>query len=90
MFLVAWRCASYVLAFCNMRTLYLRNVPDVVVHRLERLAANDGMSVSAVAVRELAEASLRVDNPTLLGRLPDLGVDVASIVAGLEAERSER
>ena len=78
------------LAFCDMRTLYLRNVPDAVVERLERLAANDAMSVSAVAVRELAEASRRVDNPALLGRLPDLGVDVASIVAGLEAERRER
>jgi hypothetical protein len=73
-----------------MRTLYLRNVPDAVVDRLERLAANDAMSVNAVAVRELAAASLRVDNPALLGRLPDLDVDVTSIVAGLEAERSER
>jgi hypothetical protein len=73
-----------------MRTLYLRNVPDAVVDRLERLAANDSMSVSAVAVRELAEASLRVDNPALLGRLPDLDIDVASIVAGLEADHGER
>ena len=87
---MGWRYASCVLAFCDMRTLYLRNVPDAVVERLERLAANDAMSVSAVAVRELAEASRRVDNPALLGRLPDLGVDVASIVAGLEAERRER
>jgi len=40
-----------------MRTLYLRNVPDDVVERLERLAARDATSVSAVAIRELAEVS---------------------------------
>jgi hypothetical protein len=40
-----------------MRTLYLRNAPDEVVERLERLAARDATSVSAVAVRELAEVS---------------------------------
>jgi plasmid stability protein len=73
-----------------MRTLYLRNVPDEVVRRLERLAARDGTSVAAVAVRELAEVSRRADNPALLGALPDLGVDVEAIVHDLEAERSAR
>ncbi len=82
--------ASNLLAFCDMRTLYLRNVPDEVVERLERLAANEGMSVNAVAVRELAEVSRRADNPSLLGALPDLGVDVAGIVADLEADRADR
>jgi plasmid stability protein len=72
-----------------MRTLYLRNVPDEVVERLERLAARDGMSVAAVAVRELREASLRADNPALLHSLPDLGVDPSSIVADVEAGRAE-
>lgn len=71
-----------------MRTLYLRNVPDVVVARLERLAALDGMSVGAVAVRELAEASRRVDNPALLGQLPDLAVDVATILGDVDAGRA--
>jgi hypothetical protein len=78
------------LAFCDMRTLYLRKVPDKVVERLERLAAEEGMSLNAVAVRELAEVSRRADNPALLGALPDLGVDVTGIVADLEAERAER
>jgi len=73
-----------------MRTLYLRNVPDEVVARLERLAARDGMSVGAVAVRELAEVSRRADNSALLGALPDLGVDAATVVGDLDAERSER
>jgi hypothetical protein len=72
-----------------MRTLYLRNVPDEVVERLERLAARDATSVGAVAVRELADVSRRADNPRLLGALPDLGVDVATIVEDLEAGRPE-
>lgn len=73
-----------------MRTLYLRNVPDEVVERLERLAARDATSVGAVAVRELAEVSRRADNPTLLGALPDLGIDTAAIVAAVEGGRAER
>ena len=73
-----------------MRTLYLRNVPEDVVERLERLAARDATSVSAVAVRELAEVSRRADNPILLGALPDLDVDPATIVADIEDGRAER
>jgi len=73
-----------------MRTLYLRNVPDVVVERLERLAAVDGTSVSAVAVRELSEVSRRADNPALLGALPDPGAAPTEIVAGLAEDRSGR
>jgi len=78
------------LSLCDMRTLYLRNVPDEVVERLERLAARDRMSVAAVAVRELEEASRRVDNPALLRTLPDLDVDPVSVVADVDAGRSER
>ena len=73
-----------------MRTLYLRNVPDDVVERLERLAARDGTSVGAVAVRELADVSRRADNPALLGALPDLGVEASTIVDDLIAGRAER
>ena len=73
-----------------MRTLYLRNVPDDVVERLERLAARDGTSVSSVAVRELAEVSRRADNPVLLGALPDRGVSMASIIDDLDADRGDR
>ncbi len=73
-----------------MKTLYLRNVPDDVVERLGRLAARDGTSVSAVAIRELADVSRRADNAALLGSLPDLGVDVATIVATMDAERADR
>lgn len=78
------------LALCNMKTLYLRNVPDDVVARLERLAKKDGTSVGAVAVRELADVSRRADNPALFGALPDLNVDVAHLVDDLDQGRSER
>ena len=57
-----------------MKTLYLRNVPDEVSERLAALAAREGLSVSALAVRELAVAARRADNPALLGDLPDLDV----------------
>ena len=72
-----------------MRTLYLRNVPDDVVERLERLAALDATSVAAVAVRELTEVSRRADNPALLGSLPDLHVDVATILRDVDAGRGD-
>jgi hypothetical protein len=71
-----------------MRTLYLRNVPDEVVERLERLADAERMSVNAIAVRELAEISRRADNPALLGALPDLHMKVSGIVRDLEADRA--
>jgi hypothetical protein len=73
-----------------MRTLYLRNVPDDVVERLERLAALDATSVSAVAIRELADVSRRAENPALLGALPDFDVSPAEILVGLEDDRSHR
>jgi plasmid stability protein len=70
-----------------MKTLYLRNVPDEVSERLERLAAREGLSVSALAVRELAAASRRVDNADLLADLPDLGIVADDIVADLDEAR---
>jgi hypothetical protein len=73
-----------------MRTLYLRNVPDEVVERLESLAERLGMSVSALAIRELTEASWRADNPRLLAELPDHGVLTSTIVEGLDADRAAR
>lgn len=75
---------------CDMKTLYLRNVPDEVIRRLERLAERDATSVSAVAVRELSAVSRRADNPALLGELPDLDVDVSTVIEDLDRERAER
>lgn len=73
-----------------MKTLYLRNVPDEVVDRLERLAQRENSSVSATAIRELAAASRRVDNPELLGNLPDLKIDTATLLQDIDTERAHR
>ncbi|WP_022928851.1 hypothetical protein [Patulibacter americanus] len=72
-----------------MRTLHLRNVPDDVAERLERLAARDAMSVSAFAVRALGEVSRSADNPALLGGLPDLRVDTTDLVADVASGRRD-
>ena len=73
-----------------MKTLYLRNVPDVVVERLERLAQREGISVSAAAIRELADVTRRVDNAALLAALPDTGVDTDALADMVESERRTR
>jgi hypothetical protein len=73
-----------------MKTLYLRNVPDDVSDRLATLAAREGLSVSAFAVRELTESARRADNVSLLGELPDLGVSASDVVAELESGRAGR
>jgi hypothetical protein len=72
------------------RTLYLRNVPDEVVERLDQLAARAGLPVSVFAVRELTEASRRACNAALLDSLPDLDVSTEAIVAALSEERPTR
>ena len=73
-----------------MRTLYLRNVPDEVVERLERQAKLESSSVNAVAIRELSEVSRRFDNAALLGALPTYDISVAEILQTLDEVRSER
>ena len=73
-----------------MRTLYVRNVPDEVGERLERLAEREGMSLSAFVARELAVVSRRADNAALLAGLPDLGVETASVISDLDAGRADR
>lgn len=78
------------LALCDMGTLYLRNVPDEVTARLERLATREHMSVSAFVVRELTALSRRADNRALLDGLPDLDIDVVDLLADLDAGRSDR
>lgn len=73
-----------------MKSLHLKNLPDEVRERLERLAQREHMSVSAFAVRELTELSRRADNPDLLGALPDSEVRVEDILADLDEARSSR
>jgi hypothetical protein len=74
----------------NMPTLYLRNVPESVIERLERLATAERSSVSAVAVRELDQVTRRVDNSRLLGALPDTGVGLDAIVSSVDDGRASR
>jgi hypothetical protein len=78
------------LAFRDIGTLYLRNVPAGVSERLAVLAAREGISVSAFATRELAAVARRADNPALLGDLPDAGVDPAEVIGDLRSARSKR
>ena len=82
--------ATILLAFCNMSTLYLRNVPDEVLDRLRFLAAHEGLSVSATAVRELAESTRRLGNAALLSSLPDLDAPGSEVLTALDEARSER
>jgi len=73
-----------------MRRLYLRNLPPEVSEGLETLAERARLSVSAFAVRELAEVARRARNPALLGDLPDLDVTADAVVADLQAGRAAR
>jgi hypothetical protein len=84
------RSACIVLALCNMKTLYLRNVPADVIERLERLAEREKASVSAVAIRELSASTRRIDNPELLADLPDLNIGTEELVADIDEERAGR
>ena len=86
--------ASRLLAKCKqsgyghrMRTLHLRNVPDEVMDRLERMARAASTSVTAVAIRELDAATRRVDNAALLATLPDLDIPTETIVEQLQSDR---
>jgi plasmid stability protein len=70
-----------------MRTLHLRNVPDEVMDRLERLARAARSSVEAVAIRELDAATRRVGNASLVATLPHLGLSAGAIVGAVAADR---
>jgi plasmid stability protein len=73
-----------------VRTLYIRNVPDAVASRLEELAARAGVSLNALAVRELTAVARRSDNAARLATLPDTGASGADIVDDLTAGRATR
>ncbi|SBS76281.1 Putative antitoxin VapB9 (modular protein) [uncultured Mycobacterium sp.] len=71
----------------RVRTLHLRNVPDDVMDRLERMARAASTSVTAVAIRELDAATRRVDNAALIATLPDLDLPTETFVEQLDSER---
>lgn len=67
--------------------MHLRNVPEEVMDRLERLARSAKTSVTAIAIRELDAATRRVDNAALVATLPDLRISADSIVESVRADR---
>jgi hypothetical protein len=73
-----------------VKTLYIRNVPDEVAERLERLASREGTSVNAFVVQELAAAARRADNAALLSDLADFGITPAGAAADIAEGRRER
>ena len=76
------------LALCDMAILYLRNVPDEVMDRLRRLAARQGLSVSAAALRELDESTRWVDNAALFDGVDGLDVPVHEVIAAVDEARA--
>ena len=88
------KTAGMLLADCKraeygrpMRTLHLRNVPDDVMERLERMARAASTSVTAVAIRELDASTRRVDNAALIATLPDLDISAESIAEHRDRDR---
>ena len=79
---------GHVLVPCDRGTLYLRDVPDEVVRRLELLAVQRRGFGRGGGGGSSPRLSRRADNPVLLGSLPDLGLGTAMIVADLEAGRA--
>lgn len=71
----------------QMRSLKIRNAPDDLMERLERLARASDTSVEPVAIRELDMATRRVDNAALLATLPDLSIPTDDIVKHVHASR---
>lgn len=69
------------------RTLYLRNVPDEVVERLEERAKAESISVNTLAVRELVDVSRRFDNRALFAALPKLNITREEIVEDIREIR---
>lgn len=78
----------------NMSTLYVRNLPDDVTAKLREAAKLQGMSLNALAVRELTLAARTADNAALIDELhrtlPDLDVSVDDILQGLDEARAAR
>jgi hypothetical protein len=73
-----------------MRTLYVRNVPDEVVERLERLADRQGLSVNAVVVKELESLARWTRNAEIFDSLPSTDVSTESILTALDEGRAGR
>jgi hypothetical protein len=71
----------------DVRTLYLRHVPDDVAAALERGAVEAGVSLNAYVVARLTSVAAQRRNAELLRALPDLGIPIEDIVADVRALR---
>ena len=70
-----------------MRTLYVRNVPDDVVERIEQLAAREGSSVNAVVVKELEALAHRTRNAEIFDAMPATDIRTDEILEAIDAGR---
>lgn len=73
-----------------MATPYTRNVPDEAAARLRERAKHEGLSLNALALRELATVARRPTNAELLASLPSHPTSAQEIVAIIEEGRRER
>ena len=73
-----------------MRTIYIRNIPDDVAERLEAIAKDRRMSLSALAAETLVAASNRADNARLLAGLSSFRIDTAAIADDIDRARRDR
>lgn len=73
-----------------MRTLYVRNVPDDVVERLEQLAERDGLSVNAVVVKELENLARWTRNAEVFDARPSLDISTEDTLRALDEGRAGR
>jgi hypothetical protein len=54
------------------------------------MAEAEGLSVNALAVRELTDSARRSVNARLLADLPTLALDIDEVIADIHADRPER
>jgi len=71
------------------RTLCIPHVPGHVAVRLEKLAAQAGLTLSTFVLQELTEAARRADNAELLQALPSAAIGTSEILEALRQSRAE-
>jgi hypothetical protein len=74
-----------------MRTLYIRNVPDEVAATLDRLAKEEGVSLNAFVLEELAHRARRAKNAEIFANIPGPPAHLSSeeIVRAIHEGREE-
>lgn len=71
------------------RTLCIPHVPGHVAARLEKLAAQAGLTLSTFVLQELTEVASRADIAELLQALPSAPIDISEILEALRQSRAE-